>query len=76
MLLLDPHRVMVEGKTTLKANELICPEAIRPAMMVLLCMIAAKGTSILRHCYPIERGYEQLVTDLQNIGVRIEKTTD
>lgn len=76
MLLLDPHRVMVEGKTTLKANELICPEAIRPAMMVLLCMIAAKGTSTLRHCYPIERGYEQLVTDLQHIGVRIEKTTD
>lgn len=72
LFLVDPHRVFVEGKTALKANELMCPAAIRPAMAVLIAMIAAKGESVLRNCYTIERGYEHLVPTLQSLGVDIE----
>jgi len=73
IFLVDPHRVFVEGKTQLKGNELMCPDAIRPAMAVLITMIAAKGTSVLRNCYTLERGYEHVVKQLQQIGVRIER---
>lgn len=71
--LLDPHRVFVEGPTILKANELMCPPAIRPAVAVLIAMLAAKGKSVLRNSYPIERGYENLPKRLTALGAHIER---
>lgn len=70
--LLDPHRVFVEGPTKFFGNTLICPPAIRPAMAILVAMIASKGTSFLINPYPIERGYENLVESLSKIGVKIK----
>src|SRR5690349_5901196 len=34
--LLDPHRVMIEGPTRWRATEVICPPALRPAVVILL----------------------------------------
>lgn len=73
VMLLDPHRALVEGPTPLKANEVICPPAIRPAMALLIGMIAAKGTSILRNAYWIERAYQDVVERLTAVGVNIER---
>jgi UDP-N-acetylglucosamine 1-carboxyvinyltransferase len=70
--LLDPHRVYVEGPTHWSATEVICPPALRPAVVVLLAMLAAKGTSVLRSVNVINRGYEQLAERLNSIGARIE----
>lgn len=72
--LLDPHRVFVEGPTKLCPAEIMCPPAIRPAVAVLIGMIAAKGRSVLRNAYTLERGYEDLAKRLQKVGVRIERT--
>lgn len=72
IILADPHRVYVEGPTDLKAAEIICPPALRPAVIILIAMLAAKGTSILRNVYSINRGYEDLVTRLQKLGAKIE----
>ena len=72
--LLDPHRMFVEGKTRLHPNEIICPPGIRPAMVILIAMLAAKGKSILRNIYPVERGHENLAKRLEKIGARIERT--
>ncbi len=69
--LLDPHRVWVEGKTELVGNEIICPPALRPAVNVLICMLAATGRSILRNTYVIERGYEHLYETLNSVGADI-----
>jgi len=71
--LLDPHRVFVEGPTKLSSAEIMCPSAIRPAVAVLIGMIAAKGRSVLRNSYTIERGYEDLAQRLQKVGVKIER---
>lgn len=71
--LLDPHRVFVEGPTKICPAEIMCPPAIRPAMSVLIGMIAAKGRSVLRNAYTIERGYEDLAKRLQKVGVKIER---
>ena len=51
----------------------MCPPAIRPAVAVLIGMIAAKGRSVLRNAYMIERGYEDLAERLQKVGVKIER---
>jgi UDP-N-acetylglucosamine 1-carboxyvinyltransferase len=72
IIMADPHRVYVEGPTQLKAGEVICPPALRPAAIILIAMLAAKGTSILRNVYSINRGYENLVQRLQKLGAKIE----
>ncbi len=72
IILADQHRVYVEGPTALRSAEIICPPALRPAAIILIAMLAAKGTSILRHVYSINRGYEDLVTRLQKLGAKIE----
>lgn len=71
--LLDPHRIWVEGVSDLQANELMCPAALRPGMAILIGMIAAKGASVLRNVYMIERGYGNLVSRLQQLGVDITR---
>src|SRR5919108_164228 len=70
--LLDPHRVLVEGPTRWRAAEMMCPPALRPAVVVLLGMLAAEGTSVLRNVYVINRGYEDLAERLNTIGAQIE----
>ena len=71
--LLDPHRVLIEGPTVLHPANMTCPPAIRPGMAILIAMLAAKGESMLKDCYPIDRAYESLVERLQAIGADIER---
>lgn len=70
--LLDSHRLWVEGPTKFVANEVICPPALRPAVNILICMLAANGKSVLRNTYAIERGYENLYQNLNSIGADIK----
>ena len=74
--LLDPHRVLVEGPTHWSGTELVCPPALRPAVVILLAMLAAKGTSVLRNIYVIARGYEDLAERLNALGAEIETFRD
>jgi UDP-N-acetylglucosamine 1-carboxyvinyltransferase len=68
----DPHRISIEGPTRLKAAEVICPPALRPATIVLVAMLAARGHSTLRNVYSINRGYEDIVNRLQQLGASIQ----
>ncbi len=75
--LLDPHRVMITGPTPKwRAAEVVCPPALRPGVVVLLAMLAAPGTSILRNVYVINRGYEDLAERLNALGATIETFRD
>ncbi|WP_188777910.1 helix-turn-helix domain-containing protein [Marmoricola endophyticus] len=74
--LLDPHRVMIEGPTHWSGAEIMCPPALRPAVVILLAMLASKGTSVLRNVYVIQRGYESLAERLNELGANIETFHD
>ena len=74
--LLDPHRVMIEGPTYWSGAEIVCPPALRPAVVILLAMLASKGTSVLRSVYVISRGYEDLAERLNELGAQIETFHD
>ncbi len=75
--LLDPHRVLIEGPTPRwRAAEVVCPPALRPGVVVLLAMLAAPGTSVLRNVYVINRGYEDLAERLNSLGATIETFRD
>ena len=70
-VLADPHRIYITGPTPLRANELICPPALRPATILLIAMLGAKGNSVLRNIYSINRGYENLVERLTDLGAEV-----
>jgi UDP-N-acetylglucosamine 1-carboxyvinyltransferase len=74
--LADPHRVFIEGPTHFKPADLVCPSGIRPAVMLLIGMLAAPGTSVLRNVYTINRGYEDLANRLNSLGARITVLRD
>jgi UDP-N-acetylglucosamine 1-carboxyvinyltransferase len=70
--LLDAHRVYVEGETNFRPAEMMAPPALRPAVVVLLAMLAAPGKSILRNVYMIKRGYQDFSERLRELGADIE----
>src|SRR4029079_16771738 len=74
--LLDPHRVLVEGPTHFSGAEIVCPPALRPAVVLLIAMLASKGRSVLRSTYVIHRGYEDLAERLNELGANIETFRD
>jgi UDP-N-acetylglucosamine 1-carboxyvinyltransferase len=74
--LLDPHRVRIEGPTHWSGAEIVCPPALRPAVVILLAMMASKGTSVLRSVYVINRGYEDLAARLNSLGANIDTFRD
>ncbi|MBI3088921.1 MAG: UDP-N-acetylglucosamine 1-carboxyvinyltransferase, partial [Candidatus Colwellbacteria bacterium] len=72
IILADPHRVYVNGPTKLEGAEVICPPALRAAAIILIAMLAASGTSVLRNVYSISRGYEDLANRLNKLGANIK----
>lgn len=74
--LLDPHRVYIEGPTKWKPAEIITPPALRPAVVIMLAMLAAPGISSLRNVYSINRGYEDLAKRLNSLGAKISVMND
>ncbi|MBR2998486.1 UDP-N-acetylglucosamine 1-carboxyvinyltransferase [Candidatus Saccharibacteria bacterium] len=73
--LLDAHRVYIEGPTNWRPAELVAPQALRPAVVVLIAMLAAPGKSILRNIYSINRGYQDFALRLRHLGADITPLT-
>ena len=73
--LLDAHRVYIEGPANFRAADLTAPQALRPAVVILIGMLAAEGTSILRNVYPINRGYQDFAMRLRHLGADVSPLT-
>lgn len=74
--LADPHRVYITGPSKFEPADINCPPALRPAVIVLITMLAAPGTSILRNIYSITRGYEDFAERLNSLGAHITVLRD
>jgi len=70
--LADPHRVFITGPSDLKAAQIVCPPALRPATIILVAMLATKGKSVLRNVYSIRRGYEDIADRLNSVGAKVK----
>lgn len=73
--MVDPHRVYISGPTRWKPADVVAPPALRPSVVVLIAMLAADRTSILRDVYNINRGYEDFAQRLNSLGAQIETIT-
>ena len=72
--LCDPHRAVVTGPGTLHGSELVSPD-VRAGMALVIAACCARGESLIRNVYQIERGYEHLADRFRALGVHIERKT-
>ena len=70
--LCDPHRAVVTGPSTLHGSELVSPD-VRAGMALVIAACCARGESLIRNIYQVERGYEYLADRFKAIGVHIER---
>jgi len=74
LILCDPHRVVVTGRSRLYAQELQSPD-IRAGMAMLIAAMCAEGRSVIHNIQQIDRGYERIDERLGALGARIERIT-
>lgn len=71
--LCDPHRVLVQGPTTLRGESNISSPDIRAGMALLLAALAARGTTTISNVQQIDKGYELVEQKLMALGARITR---
>lgn len=71
--LLDPHRVLVQGPTTLKSAPYISSPDIRAGMALVLAALTAKGETRIANIGQIDRGYERVEEKLVALGANIRR---
>ena len=70
IILCDPHRAVVSGKSRLRPCELTSPD-VRAGMAMVIAALATEGTCTIDRIDQIERGYEKLLEKLRTIGADI-----
>ena len=72
IVLCDPHRAVVTGKSQLLAARISSPD-VRAGMALVMAACMAKGTSEIHNVYLVERGYDKVVEKLSSLGVAIKR---
>ena len=67
----DPHRVLVQGPTSLKGSAYVSSPDIRAGMALVLAALAAKGETRIANIQQIDRGYERVEEKLQALGANM-----
>ncbi len=72
IILCDPHRVVVVGKSRLYGTRLESPD-VRAGMSLLIAALTAQGVSTIYNVRQIDRGYERVEEKLRALGAKIER---
>lgn len=72
IILCDPHRIVVNGRTPLRAAHLVAPD-IRAGVAYLVAAFVADGTSIVESVYHIDRGHPMIEKRLAALGAKIQR---
>ncbi len=75
LILCDPHRVVVTGRSPLIAQNLVSPD-IRAGMALVVAALCAEGTSVIQNIHQVDRGYERIDLRLAELGARIQRKHD
>jgi UDP-N-acetylglucosamine 1-carboxyvinyltransferase len=74
IILCDPHRIVVVGRSQLYGMRLESPD-VRAGMALLIAALTAKGESTIYNIRQIDRGYERIDEKLRQLGAQIERTS-
>src|SRR3989344_3235399 len=69
---LNPHQVVVSGKTKLRGT-VIKSYDLRAGAALIIAALAAEGKTIIEDIYQVDRGYERIEERLQKIGARMRR---
>ncbi len=72
IVLCDPHRALVIGKSKLYGQKLASPD-IRAGMAMVIAALCAEGTSYIHNIIQIDRGFENIDERLRSIGAQIQR---
>ncbi len=72
IVLCDPHRAVVNGKSRLHSGVVTSPD-VRAGMALVIAALCADGECIIENIEQIERGYEDLLGKLREIGAEISE---
>lgn len=75
IVLCDPHRAVVVGKSQLRGEDVSSPD-IRAGMALLQAALCATGESTIYNVRQIDRGYEAIEKRLESLGARIRRVYD
>ena len=65
----------VEGSVSLEGAEVMASD-LRASAALVLAGLAAKGETLIRRVYHLDRGYESLEEKIKLLGGRIERQVD
>ncbi len=71
--LCDPHRAVVSGPCVMHGDEELTSPDVRAGMAIVIAALCARGKSVIKNVYQVERGYENLAERLKSLGARIER---
>ncbi len=69
---LNPHQVIVSGKTSLRGT-VIKSYDLRAGAALIIAALCANGKTIIEDIYQVDRGYERIEERLQKIGADIKR---
>ena len=75
IILCDPHRCVVQGRSRLHGDEVESPD-IRAGMALVSAALCAEGESVIRNICQIDRGYEGVDEKLRSLGARMRRAED
>ena len=75
VVLCDPHRALVFGKTSLFGKNIKTTD-LRGGIALLSAALIASGKSTIENVYQIDRGYEKIEKRLEKLGADIKRVTD
>jgi len=74
-ILVDGNRAVVRGVDHLSGAPLMATD-LRASACLVLAGLAARGETVVRRVYHLDRGYEGIVTKLSAVGARISREKD
>lgn len=74
IVLCDPHRAIVNGKTPLHGDTITSPD-IRAGMALVAAALCAEGRSVIMNAHQIDRGYERIDERLRALGADLHRTS-
>ncbi|MCB1144367.1 MAG: UDP-N-acetylglucosamine 1-carboxyvinyltransferase [Leptospiraceae bacterium] len=75
IVLCDPHRALVIGKSKLYGNKVASPD-IRAGMAMIIAALCADGITEIHNISQIDRGFQDIDQRLRNVGAEIERVRE
>ncbi|HAV11857.1 MAG TPA: UDP-N-acetylglucosamine 1-carboxyvinyltransferase [Candidatus Moranbacteria bacterium] len=72
---LNPHQAVFTGPTPLR-GETITSYDLRAGASLILAALLAKGQSVIKEIYQVDRGYEKIEERLQKLGADIQRVPE